>query len=598
MSNLKTTDPESVIGDRPQQRDPTAFDATVYEWLSPEAALAARRNHAILAGIEHVQNRRIVGYVEVISAAEISGWAIDNEDAVPLEVYILVNNMPLVKVTADRERPDVARTQLRSKAGFKFIPGTDLRGLLPDSATISVRAGSPDGPELKANTGRISNPGCTSLDTLQSMLSNGFQISAKSGSLFRPIASIPGAFEQFITAYWTAEECFRRLFGLDLFVAYGTLLGLTRENALLAHDDDFDVAFCIDAKDYKDAALQFWKILVALKEKGEHIVEYADGHFHWKLGAASLDVFVWWRTESELNGYFLHATEPITIKPISVKRMDFQNSTVLAPKSSAELLAAIYGSDWQTPKPSFQWVVPDVVIARMGAFRSAFNEVSSYAPNMERPNFAQSLSHWNQFYLGKHVEVPSQFAVFVATVLPTDAIILELGCGNGRDAFFFANLGYHVLALDASKIAIDSNRRKACLYGGNYPRFEFMDISDTGKLEKLIIELSDKKLPLCIYSRFFIHAVDETVERNLITTVCHLEKFSSLIFVAEFRTTKDAVLPKEFGHHYRRYIDLSRFRHDLVSHGFKVAYAFEGQGMAKYKEEDPFVARVIAEIVH
>ena len=39
--------------------------------------------------------------------------------------------------------------------------------------------------------------------------------------------------------------------------------------------------------------------------------------------------------------------------------------------------------------------------------------------------------------------------------------ILELGCGQGRDALYFATKGFQIYALDSSKIGIESINSKA-----------------------------------------------------------------------------------------------------------------------------------------
>jgi len=55
-------------------------------------------------------------------------------------------------------------------------------------------------------------------------------------------------------------------------------------------------------------------------------------------------------------------------------------------------------------------------------------------------------------------EQPSDFARFSMPFLKkiNARMILELGCGNGRDAIFFANNGYLVTAVDFSQKAINS----------------------------------------------------------------------------------------------------------------------------------------------
>ena len=66
----------------------------------------------------------------------------------------------------------------------------------------------------------------------------------------------------------------------------------------------------------------------------------------------------------------------------------------------------------------------------------------------------------------------------------------------------------------------------------------------------------------------------------------------------EYRCDKDEALPKVYGKdHYRRYVKTSEMVQFLESDGeeaFEMEYETTGQGMAKYKHEDPFVSRIIA----
>lgn len=52
---------------------------------------------------------------------------------------------------------------------------------------------------------------------------------------------------------------------------------------------------------------------------------------------------------------------------------------------------------------------------------------------------------------------PSPLAELTKTYLPVSVTILELGCGVGRDARYFATLGHTVLATDSSTVAIHQN---------------------------------------------------------------------------------------------------------------------------------------------
>jgi hypothetical protein len=63
----------------------------------------------------------------------------------------------------------------------------------------------------------------------------------------------------------------------------------------------------------------------------------------------------------------------------------------------------------------------------------------------------------------------------------------------------------------------------------------------------------------------------------------------------EFRTKEDENLGKHFGDHYRRFIDAEKFSDALKNrYNFELDYFIVGRGMAKFKEEDPYVSRIIA----
>lgn len=49
-----------------------------------------------------------------------------------------------------------------------------------------------------------------------------------------------------------------------------------------------------------------------------------------------------------------------------------------------------------------------------------------------------------------HVDMQSLYAPFLAA-LPVNAHILDAGCGSGRDALAFQQLGYQISAFDASE---------------------------------------------------------------------------------------------------------------------------------------------------
>lgn len=202
--------------------------------------------------------------------------------------------------------------------------------------------------------------------------------------------------------------------------------------------------------------------------------------------------------------------------------------------------------------------------------------------------------HWEQFY-GQNslIHIPSQFAVFAANECRDFSTVIDIGCGNGRDSFFFHGIGKRVIGIDASQSAIDS-----CL---RYQKSAFEDltflrlaISDNliAKLD-LNLERNLLKCGLMIYSRFFIHAITEEDEDCFITHCSSLlERYGGKLLL-EFRTKRDELQPKTTASHYRRFIDPIQFFSKMKSKGFEADYFVEGFGLAKHMQDDAHVARFI-----
>jgi hypothetical protein len=100
--------------------------------------------------------------------------------------------------------------------------------------------------------------------------------------------------------------------------------------------------------------------------------------------------------------------------------------------------------------------------------------------------------------------------------------------------------------------------------------------------------------PTVIYSRFFLHSIDEVAEGKMFDWVSKLP--SSTLFCLECRSEKDMELPKYYGKtHYRRGANLKKIVNKLEKNNYKIHFSIESNGLAVYKEEDPFVIRVISE---
>lgn len=200
-------------------------------------------------------------------------------------------------------------------------------------------------------------------------------------------------------------------------------------------------------------------------------------------------------------------------------------------------------------------------------------------------------AYWNQYYSNKVCAThPSPFANYVSTLVEPGRKMVELGCGNGRDAVFFAQKGMQVTALDLSEAAIqDLNQR-------GIENAQFI-CGDFVNWEGYTPEQYDYA-----YSRFTIHSINQNQEHLLIQKIYTTLKAGGKFFI-EVRSIHDPLCGKGealernaffYDNHYRRFIVLEELKQTLVQCGFLIEYAEEKTGFAPYGNDDPPVIRVVA----
>ncbi|MBS3650427.1 class I SAM-dependent methyltransferase [Pseudaminobacter sp. 19-2017] len=201
-------------------------------------------------------------------------------------------------------------------------------------------------------------------------------------------------------------------------------------------------------------------------------------------------------------------------------------------------------------------------------------------------------SYWNGYYASQSRErrpVPSQFAVFVQGELASPHLIVDVGCGNGRDTIFFSSYGNAALGVDGSSAAVEYGQALADRLGMP-ARFASIDVNDKNTLVRTIEEAKNGDLPLLIYARFFIHAIDDAAQAAFLDTCAQVCKDGDRL-AFEFRTVRDKSLEKVTESHYRRFVEPSAFLAEMGLRGFSAEYFVEGFGFAKYKSDDAYVAR-------
>jgi len=197
--------------------------------------------------------------------------------------------------------------------------------------------------------------------------------------------------------------------------------------------------------------------------------------------------------------------------------------------------------------------------------------------------------YWEEFYKNIKVETePSSFAKYIAdNFLQQKERLIELGCGNGRDSFFFVNLGIKVVAVDqCSKNILFLKSYDKSLF--NFISADFTQLSNIGTFNY-------------VYSRWTIHTINEKQENKVLKwTYDSLEKNGK--YFIEARGLKNELYkvgePVEgednafyYDNHYRRFINRDILCQKLKHIGFTILSNEE----EKFKDEKQNLIRVICE---
>ncbi len=199
-------------------------------------------------------------------------------------------------------------------------------------------------------------------------------------------------------------------------------------------------------------------------------------------------------------------------------------------------------------------------------------------------------TYWDEYYAARAAPVrrlPSQFATFVAGELDGPYRVIELGCGDGRDAMFFASYGHQVIGVDASHTAVEACRQLARALGED-ATFLVARIDEPDLASRIRGDAG----PRLVYARFFLHAITESEEVRLLDLAAAITEPGDTLAV-EYRTIRDSSGAKVTSSHYRRFVLPAAFEARALGRGFDVIYAVEGFGFAKYRQDDAYVARTL-----
>jgi len=205
--------------------------------------------------------------------------------------------------------------------------------------------------------------------------------------------------------------------------------------------------------------------------------------------------------------------------------------------------------------------------------------------------------YWDTFYSGQSVPAaptePSRFAKWVDQNLEHDVAVVEIGCGNGRDASFFAEEGRRVFAVDRSPAAIRLVTEMAYRQGLQHLQafaLAMEELSNSLKSRDVRSLLGGREV--AVYARFFLHAIAADAQEMFFDWLRAFLQEGERCFL-EYRAADLSANEYEFGAHYRRPIssdDLARY---CRSAGFELVSSAESCDFAPYRDERPLVGRTV-----
>jgi SAM-dependent methyltransferase len=522
--------------------------------------------------VDHFDNRSVTGTVTVPSGSR------------PVRVELFLNKIKVAGTFAALGEPADDEDAHLEKRPFRFAL-RDVWRFARTSDRFTVRA---EGEPLPiAASGQLhlqpDKSGRRTPSRLRQRMSNGY-IFDQFGRL-RLSKKLDTEWQRNVMGLFAAVRAFaKERFGYDLFLIYGSLLGAVREGGFIGHDIDLDTAFICRATDGPGAAAELRALAFALIDAG-YVVESFGTHLHVTDDADTrIDVFhVYFDANDRLCLPFgIAGTTTLTKADWrGVEEIELPGGRGVVPVNKEQFAEHLYGADWQTPKPGFHWPYDRTTRAAEGRLPPAMHEEI----------------YWANFYAHANHAGGSTFFEFVNGRADTPRLVIDIGCGDGRDSIAFGAAGRLVTGLDRSHVAVAYATQHATELGlGERVRFRDADVTDTAQLSATLREVLDSSpdAPALFYLRFFLHSIPEDVQDGLLGVIDAVARPGD-VFAAEFRTDQDQARLHVHRRHYRRYQNGPAFGAALdAQHGFELLFEQESTGLSPYGEEDPMLYRVIA----
>jgi Methyltransferase domain len=303
--------------------------------------------------------------------------------------------------------------------------------------------------------------------------------------------------------------------GVEAFPAYGTLLGAVRGGKLIGHDSDADLGYISAHTHPTDVILESFRLQRALADMGYEISRYSGAAFKVDVregdgSIRGLDVFGGFLAGGNLHlmGEIRTPFEREWIFPLGTCTLEGRE--LPAPADPDKFLTATYGPTWRVPDPAYHFETPESTHRRLnGWFRGT---------RVKRADWDRAYSARQS---GPPDLAPSSFARWVyrqeGGKPPT---VIDIGCGRGVDALWFARRGCKVIGMDYVVRGSDAVSARAAKRGFD---LEFRELNLT-ELRSVLSEgarVAHLPGPKVVTARYIADATDQ-VGRTHLWRVCEM----------------------------------------------------------------------------
>ena len=181
---------------------------------------------------------------------------------------------------------------------------------------------------------------------------------------------------------------------------------------------------------------------------------------------------------------------------------------------------------------------------------------------MSKKDIQYNVNFWKTFDKTKVTTAHSSFAQFCLPYIKKGDSIVDICCGNLRDAEFFM----------ANDIIVDAFDHEDFNLEDNIPKFGLRETFDHA------------------YCRFVLHAVPEHLEDYILLNSYKVLNTDGFLYI-ETRSDKGK---KPGNDHYRRLINIDTLKSKLLRLNFEIVFESESADVSIYNNENPVLIRLIA----